>query len=98
MFKPIIFTQPPSSHSVCLASGRFVNPPVIVLWELMFPVSVGRELLKSEHLDVSYFAAGIVSHVCCDGAQTWTVDTISRQDVLQDLVSSSRTLYIDIKI
>lgn len=38
------------------------------------------------HLDVSYFAAGIVAHLASDGAETWTVPTISRQDVLDELV------------
>jgi hypothetical protein len=42
--------------------------------------------LHSVHLDVSYFAAGIVAHLASDGAETWTVPTISRQDVLDELV------------
>jgi hypothetical protein len=48
---------------------------------------VFRELLHSVHLDVSYFAAGIVAHLASDGAETWTVPTISRQDVLDELVN-----------
>jgi len=45
-----------------------------------------RDLLHSVHLDVSYFAAGIVAHLASDGADTWTVPAISRQDMLQELV------------
>ncbi|XP_059470617.1 protein zyg-11 homolog B-like [Neocloeon triangulifer] len=44
-----------------------------------------RDLLHSEHLDVSYFAAGIVAHLASDGAETWTVPIISRADMLDEL-------------
>ncbi|XP_065349750.1 protein zyg-11 homolog [Cloeon dipterum] len=46
-----------------------------------------RELLHSEHLDVSYFAAGIVAHLASDGAETWSVPNISRNDMLEELGS-----------
>lgn len=42
-------------------------------------------LLKSEHIDVSYFAAGIVAHLASDGAQYWTVDSYKREDMLNEL-------------
>uniref|UniRef100_T1J5A3 Uncharacterized protein n=1 Tax=Strigamia maritima TaxID=126957 RepID=T1J5A3_STRMM len=47
-----------------------------------------RSLLKSSHIDVSYFAAGIIAHLASDGACNWTVTTISRDDVLRDLAEA----------
>lgn len=42
-------------------------------------------LLQSEHIDVSYFAAGIIAHLASDGPTKWTVDTYSRTDMLNAL-------------
>lgn len=42
-------------------------------------------LLKSEHIDVSYFAAGIVAHLVSDGPQYWTVKSHTREDMLNEL-------------
>lgn len=44
-----------------------------------------KGLLHSEHIDVSYFAAGIISHLASDGDTKWTVTNISRQEMLQEL-------------
>ena len=46
-----------------------------------------RNLLHSEHIEVSYFAAGIASHLISDGAEAWTVTSIKRDDLIQELVS-----------
>lgn len=45
-------------------------------------------LLKSEHIDVSYFAAGIVAHLASDGPQCWTVTSYPRNEMLQELGSA----------
>lgn len=42
-------------------------------------------LLKSENIDVSYFAAGIVAHLASDGAEQWTLTSYSREDMLTEL-------------
>lgn len=42
-------------------------------------------LLKSEHIDVSYFAAGIVAHLASDGVQSWTVRSYTRDEMLNEL-------------
>jgi Zyg-11 family protein len=46
-----------------------------------------RKLLHSDHIDVSYFAAGIIAHLGSDGADTWMVEIVTRQELLQELVS-----------
>lgn len=47
-----------------------------------------RNLLKSEHIDVSYFAAGIFAHLLSDEHQKWLCSEVPRSVVLQDLVSA----------
>lgn len=42
-------------------------------------------LLKSEHIDVSYFAAGIVAHLASDGISKWEVVVYSRDEMLHAL-------------
>ncbi|XP_018322047.1 protein zyg-11 homolog B-like isoform X2 [Agrilus planipennis] len=42
-------------------------------------------LLKSEHMDVSYFAAGIIAHLASDGPAMWTVTNYSREQMLSEL-------------
>ncbi|XP_069693619.1 protein zyg-11 homolog B-like isoform X2 [Periplaneta americana] len=44
-----------------------------------------RKLLHSNHIDVSYFAAGIIAHLASDGADTWLVGIVTRQELLQEL-------------
>ncbi|XP_021927398.1 protein zyg-11 homolog B-like isoform X2 [Zootermopsis nevadensis] len=44
-----------------------------------------RILLHSCHIDVSYFAAGIIAHIASDGAVSWVVDVVTRQQLLQEL-------------
>jgi hypothetical protein len=46
-----------------------------------------RELLSSDNFNVSYFAARIFAHLASDGAETWVVDVVTRQQLLQELVS-----------
>lgn len=47
-------------------------------------------LLKSEHIDVSYFAAGIVAHLASDGQQNWTVESYTRDEMLMELGNAVR--------
>ncbi|KAK4877940.1 hypothetical protein RN001_010446 [Aquatica leii] len=44
-----------------------------------------HSLLKSDLIDVSYFAAGIVAHLASDGDEYWSVDRYSRGDMLVEL-------------
>ena len=48
-----------------------------------------RNLLKSGHIDVSYFAAGIISHLVTGGGTSWEIQAVARQDLLDDLVNST---------
>ena len=45
-----------------------------------------RDLMKSSEIDVSYFAAGIFAHLCCDGIQ-WNRSSVDLTEVLNELVS-----------
>ncbi|KAJ9592355.1 hypothetical protein L9F63_015961, partial [Diploptera punctata] len=47
-----------------------------------------RKLLHSVHIDVSYFAAGIIAHLASDGAEMWMTHNtvVTRQQLLQELV------------
>ena len=54
------------------------------------------KLMHSEHIDVSYFAAGIVAHLASseaadNGGGLWpaTIQCTTRDEILQDLVSSA---------
>lgn len=42
-------------------------------------------LLKYQHIDVSYFAAGIVAHLASDGDVKWTLKEFSRENMLKEL-------------
>lgn len=42
-------------------------------------------LLKSENIDVSYFAAGIVAHLASDGEEQWTISNHPRGEMLLEL-------------
>lgn len=42
-------------------------------------------LFRSEHIDVSYFAAGIVAHLASDGPDKWTCVTYTRNFMLEEL-------------
>ncbi|GLV36988.1 uncharacterized protein CBL_02179 [Carabus blaptoides fortunei] len=44
-----------------------------------------KGLLHSVHIDVSYFAAGIISHLASDGDAAWSVTNITRQEMLHEL-------------
>ncbi|XP_034254173.1 protein zyg-11 homolog B-like isoform X1 [Thrips palmi] len=44
-----------------------------------------RKLLHSRHIDVSYFSAGIIAHLSSDGPAVWIVDSVKREEMLQDL-------------
>lgn len=50
-------------------------------------------LLDSEHIDVSYFAAGIAAHLLSDGPQAWTTWTDgqilpTREQLLEQLAKA----------
>lgn len=44
-----------------------------------------RKLLHSTHIDVSYFAAGIIAHLASDGVDQWTVTSVERPILLKEL-------------
>lgn len=48
-------------------------------------VGILRNLLHSNQIDVSYFAAGIVAHLASDGPRCWTVTCVSLDEMLQEL-------------
>ncbi len=54
-------------------------------------VSRHRHLLRSAHIEVSYFAAGIIAHIVTGEGSTWDVSSVSRRDMLDELVSSLQT-------
>lgn len=43
---------------------------------------------RSDGIEVSYNAAGVISHIASDGPQVWTVTEPSRDDVLGKMVSA----------
>ena len=47
-----------------------------------------RKLLHSQHIDVSYFAAGIVAHLASDGSDAWRFNTCTYHDMINELVST----------
>ncbi|XP_035214412.1 protein zyg-11 homolog B-like isoform X1 [Stegodyphus dumicola] len=51
-------------------------------------ISVLKELLHSEHIDVSYFAAGIIAHLASEGENFWNCNCISWNDVILELGST----------
>lgn len=45
-----------------------------------------KRLLRTEHIDVSYFAAGIVAHLASDGEEAWRgIAGMQRADILDEL-------------
>lgn len=48
-------------------------------------IRILKDLLHSSHIDVSYFAAGIVAHLASDGPDHWTVTCFSLNDMLREL-------------
>ena len=59
-----------------------------------------RDLLYSEDIEVSYFAAGIAAHLSSYSVDRWTVKTITKEQLIQDLVSFFKTIAVvsDIKV
>ncbi|GAB1599114.1 protein zer-1 homolog [Argonauta hians] len=51
-------------------------------------ISKFSELLNStsDGIEVSYNAAGVLSHIACDGAEAWNIDNPRRTDVLKTMV------------
>ena len=56
-----------------------------------------RCLLWSPNVDVSYFAAGIVAHLVCASHEAWNDPNISKEDLLEELVSRL-ALYMSSKV
>ncbi|KAK7864900.1 hypothetical protein R5R35_001989 [Gryllus longicercus] len=55
---------------------------------LMVPefLTLLRKLLHSSHIDVSYFAAGIIAHLASDGSDIWSVTSgVTREQLLHEL-------------
>ncbi len=52
-------------------------------------VSTLAKLMHSAHIDVSYFAAGIVAHLASCPEKEWSADCIDRGTLMDDLVRSS---------
>ncbi|XP_075228477.1 protein zyg-11 homolog B-like isoform X2 [Lycorma delicatula] len=50
-------------------------------------ISLLRELLHSNHIDVSYFAAGIMAHLASKPKSAWVNSGAERDDVLEELGS-----------
>ncbi|ESP03618.1 hypothetical protein LOTGIDRAFT_137121 [Lottia gigantea] len=48
-------------------------------------IMITNRLLEAEHIDVSYFAAGIVAHIASDGEDTWSISCTLRTEVLDKL-------------
>ncbi|XP_025110002.1 protein zyg-11 homolog B-like [Pomacea canaliculata] len=45
-----------------------------------------RQLLRTTHIDVSYFAAGIIAHLASDGEEAWRdIAGMQRADILEEL-------------
>ncbi|EEB12106.1 conserved hypothetical protein [Pediculus humanus corporis] len=59
--------------------------------QLMIPkfIHILRKLLvTSGHIDVSYFAAGIIAHLASDGPEAWTIPDIGRDYILKELATA----------
>ena len=51
-------------------------------------------MLHGKHLDVSYFAAGILAHLCSDGDSAWrSIAGLDRYDILEDLVRPMKNVF-----
>ncbi|KAK7100174.1 hypothetical protein V1264_023165 [Littorina saxatilis] len=49
-------------------------------------IMVVKRLLHTKHIDVSYFAAGIVAHLASDGEEAWRgIAGMQRADILEEL-------------
>ncbi|CAG0918675.1 unnamed protein product [Notodromas monacha] len=55
-----------------------------------------RELMKTDLIEVSYFAAGVLAHMTTDGEEPWSVDGVAHTDVLKDLVSGLDEIFEEI--
>ena len=49
------------------------------------------ELLHSQEVEVSYFAAGILAHLTSRGEEAWTLSAELRSTLLQQLVGIGKT-------
>lgn len=55
---------------------------------------------KSDGIEVSYNAAGILSHIASDGEELWTnhnISAVKRKDVLHKMVQSIKKWSLDTK-
>ena len=51
--------------------------------------TLNREFMKSPEIELSYFAAGIFAHLCCDGFQLNYISLMDWPTVLEELVRIS---------
>lgn len=49
---------------------------------------LSKQLLRASQIDVSYFAAGIISHLASESIQKWLVVS-AKEDILKELVRTS---------
>ena len=46
-----------------------------------------RKLMKSKHIEVSYFAAGIVAHLASNSLESWNLTTVPKEEITNELSS-----------
>lgn len=51
------------------------------------------DLLHSQEVEVSYFAAGILAHLTSRGEEAWTLSAELRSSLLEQLVGISKTTH-----
>lgn len=54
---------------------------------------LSKQLLRAFQIDVSYFAAGIISHLASESIQKWLVVS-AKEDILKELV---RTFFFNVE-
>lgn len=54
---------------------------------------LSKQLLRASQIDVSYFAAGIISHLASESIQKWLVVS-AKEDILKELV---RTFFFKVE-
>ena len=69
-------------ESLIIILSYFVAKRFILFCNFIF-----RDLLYSTDIEVSYFAAGIAAHLSSYSLESWTVKTITKEQLIQDLVT-----------
>ena len=85
--KPRVCAKIYSIVSCHLCRYRYISYVKNILFcQSLILVAFCRKLLAAKHIDVSYFAAGIIAHLASDGAHVWSVAGTDREDALSELV------------